>query len=448
MLRFDDSLGVCRAVLKEFFGDALPETTIVRDPTGTLTVVLPDGAVSPNRWDELAGLLHRRLGRYSPGNRRVVLGQQDLIDAKDVLESPDRIQLPRERPAEPRTWLLDRLLTNQDWLRQPLRAVPPLPLATAFSVKGGVGRSTALAALAWFLARDGRRVLVVDLDLEAPGLAALLLDNLPDYGMVDWLVEMVVGDSGETTSGPAPLADMIGMSPLASDETGRIEVLPAFGGRTRNFVAKLGRIYLPGVDGEARPLGLRDRLGTLLDTIAARPQRPDVVLLDSRAGLHDIGAAAVTQLGAEVFLFGRDEPQAWQALGHLFDHLSFARSVVWGAPDSDLRRKLHMVAAQLGPTAADATGWSQASYEVWSRLFDEEREDDPQSSRPFVFDPNDPSSPHVPLPINFDPLVRGARFTDPATRPSWEVIERAFGGFLAGAAALLPGDVGNGGQGA
>lgn len=41
---------------------------------------------------------------------------------------------------------------------------------TFYSYKGGVGRSMALANVAALLARDGKRVLVVDWDLEAPGL--------------------------------------------------------------------------------------------------------------------------------------------------------------------------------------------------------------------------------------------------------------------------------------
>jgi MinD-like ATPase involved in chromosome partitioning or flagellar assembly len=41
---------------------------------------------------------------------------------------------------------------------------------TFYSFKGGVGRSMALANTAVLLARGGSRVLIVDWDLEAPGL--------------------------------------------------------------------------------------------------------------------------------------------------------------------------------------------------------------------------------------------------------------------------------------
>jgi cellulose biosynthesis protein BcsQ len=43
-------------------------------------------------------------------------------------------------------------------------------IVTFYSYKGGTGRSMALANVAWLLASNGKRVLAVDWDLEAPGL--------------------------------------------------------------------------------------------------------------------------------------------------------------------------------------------------------------------------------------------------------------------------------------
>jgi MinD-like ATPase involved in chromosome partitioning or flagellar assembly len=54
-----------------------------------------------------------------------------------------------------------------------------LAIVTFYSFKGGVGRTTALAACAWQLARAGKRVAIIDLDLEAPGIAR------PDYILLD-----------------------------------------------------------------------------------------------------------------------------------------------------------------------------------------------------------------------------------------------------------------------
>lgn len=74
---------------------------------------------------------------------------------------------------------------------------------TRVSIKGGgVGRSTAVAVTAWRLAQAGKRVLVLDLDLESPGLSSALLpaERLPMYGITDWLVEDLV-NNGELIFG-------------------------------------------------------------------------------------------------------------------------------------------------------------------------------------------------------------------------------------------------------
>ena len=41
---------------------------------------------------------------------------------------------------------------------------------TFYSYKGGTGRTMAMANVAWIIASSGKRVLVVDWDLESPGL--------------------------------------------------------------------------------------------------------------------------------------------------------------------------------------------------------------------------------------------------------------------------------------
>jgi len=67
---------------------------------------------------------------------------------------------------------------------------------TFYSFKGGVGRSTVLATVAWILAGNGRRVLVVDWDIEAPGIhrffpAASHLDVEQSHGLLNLVVNYV-----------------------------------------------------------------------------------------------------------------------------------------------------------------------------------------------------------------------------------------------------------------
>ena len=57
-------------------------------------------------------------------------------------------------------------------------------IVTFYSYKGGTGRSMALANVAWVLASSGSRVLVVDWDLEAPGLHRYFRPFLADKELV------------------------------------------------------------------------------------------------------------------------------------------------------------------------------------------------------------------------------------------------------------------------
>ena len=71
----------------------------------------------------------------------------------------------------------------------------PGKVVTFYSYKGGTGRSMALANVAWILASNGQRVLVIDWDLEAPGLHRYFSPFLVDqdlnssHGVIDFILE-------------------------------------------------------------------------------------------------------------------------------------------------------------------------------------------------------------------------------------------------------------------
>jgi cellulose biosynthesis protein BcsQ/archaellum component FlaC len=76
----------------------------------------------------------------------------------------------------------------------------PGKIYTFYSFKGGVGRSMALANIAVLVAAQGKKVLIVDFDLEAPGLEHFFLRH--DPGLADRL------------SSQPGVIDLLGPSPL------------------------------------------------------------------------------------------------------------------------------------------------------------------------------------------------------------------------------------------
>jgi MinD-like ATPase involved in chromosome partitioning or flagellar assembly len=316
VIRFDDSLAALVAIVASELGDdALEDGAALRDAFGKLAFFtsrkLPEAMI-----ERLGGKLVAALGGYARADRPVADGED--FSTASVLEDPLAL---RVMVGSHRVRLVDRRLVGGDWLRTPEPAAPPPPRFVFASLKGGVGRSTALAVVAAHLASRGKRVLAVDLDLEAPGLAWTLLaeDTFPPFGVLDALVENNI--SGLDA---AFMADMVGSSGLAH-KGGRIDVIPAFGRRSienpADVLAKLARAYAEDVRPDGSVATILDQVRTIVDEYAD-PKRYDAILIDARAGLHETSASAILGLGAEVFLFGLDEPQTFRGYAVLLAHLA------------------------------------------------------------------------------------------------------------------------------
>ncbi|WP_448035261.1 ParA family protein [Bradyrhizobium liaoningense] len=195
-----------------------------------------------------------------------------------------------------------------------------VPRIVFASLKGGVGRSTALCVVAAHLSRRGQRVLTIDFDLEAPGIGSMLLDEqeLPEYGLLDYLVE-----AGLSNADDGFIAGLIGDSFLGSGGA-RVSVIPAIGRRTlehpENALAKLARAYLDVPQESGAPRTITDQLSDLLARYDAFDAY-DVVLIDGRSGLHETTASLILGIGAEVLLFGLDQPQTYQGYRLLMGQL-------------------------------------------------------------------------------------------------------------------------------
>jgi hypothetical protein len=288
-------------------------------------------------------------------------------------------------------WVIDRLATEGNWSTiSPIAA--GVPRVVFFYIKGGVGRSTAMAATAWSLAQSGKRVLVLDLDLESPGLSSSLLpsDRRPAYGITDWLVEDLVNN------GDAVLPYMIATSALSHD--GDIYVVPAHGVNPGEYISKLGRAWMPKVAADGQRESWSQRLQRLLNTLEEKLE-PDVILIDSRAGIDEVASACVTDLGATlVLLFAIEGEQTWSGYRILFQHWRTTGVV------RKIRRRLQLVGAvipELGSTeyfsALRESAWTLFSEE----LYDEVAPGEIASGDIWSFDDSEEGAPHSPWPIRW-----------------------------------------------
>jgi hypothetical protein len=335
--------------------------------------------------DKIASELHSRLGPHAFAPERMILWEHDpssLFAGQSTLEIND---VPSVR-------LVDRLATEGDWSK-----IAPVSLKTPrivfYSIKGGVGRSTALAAVAWGFAEQGKSVLVVDLDLESPGLSTALLPDgqRPAFGVTDWLVEDLVDNSD------AILPDMTALSPLSRN--GDIRVIPAHGASAGEYIAKLGRVWMPKYDQGGAREEWPERLKRLLDALEDR-WNPDIVLVDSRSGIDEVASACLAHLGAKlILLFSLDNSQNWEGYRIIFRHWHSAGVV------QDIREHLQVVGALIPDMAGRDyfAGLLESAWTAFSEeLYDEvpaEHEDPIGSS--WNFDLSDDQAPHSPWPVRW-----------------------------------------------
>ncbi|MCM8596140.1 KGGVGR-motif variant AAA ATPase [Accumulibacter sp.] len=329
--------------------------------------------------------------------------------------------------------LLDRQVVGQDWLRTNRFAEQGHPPRVVFyGLKGGVGRSTALAMFAYRLARDGKKVLLIDFDLESPGLSGLLLppERVASCGLVDWFVEDSVGQ------GDVVLRDMISVSPLADNTQGSIRVAAAMGQGETAYLSKLARVYVD-VPSRNGPQTFADRMLKITGLLEAQEQ-PHIVLIDSRAGLHDVAAVAIGSMASVALLFATDSPQNWQGYRQLFMHWQQRPEVL-----RQVRDRIVMVQALFPESdqADRASRFVQNAWDVFHELVYDQLE--PGVEAPvdaFTFDLHSEDAPHFPMRVRWN--ARFQEFNPLLSRSAGGVddtdIDLAFGPFVQEVIDALP----------
>jgi len=181
----------------------------------------------------------------------------------------------------------------------------PIKRVVFYSYKGGVGRTTSLIQTAFQLTRAGKRVVVVDMDVEAPGLQALLPpgDGPLDTGLIDYLWERQTaffdGDhqpkihlNGNNNDGKREgivytIKDPHSKRPLFVVPAGQI---------SRRYIQRLSVLTTT-------------QLFTNFDDPWYQFEQelwdqfqPDIMLIDARTGLNEWGGLSLLNLADEAFI--------------------------------------------------------------------------------------------------------------------------------------------------
>lgn len=185
----------------------------------------------------------------------------------------------------------------------------PGRILTFYSYKGGTGRSMALANVAWILAANGKRVLVIDWDFEAPGLHRYFRPFLTDPelretpGLINFFMDFVEATRLEqrrsSDSGTQPVSNWF------ADYTNLLRYAVALDYEfpdegTLDFVSagRQGPDYALNVNSfEWRAFYQQLGGGVFLEAVKSHLRgQYDYILIDSRTGLSDTAGICTVQM--------------------------------------------------------------------------------------------------------------------------------------------------------
>lgn len=317
-MNFDEIIEQAKIAISDCVKEFEPAAiTIIRDAMGKISYFI-EADIAQEQMTKMHVRLEQQLGNFFSG--AIFLCSEKNSDFTQALI--DEVKKTRLLMAQPEsddletTWyLLEKTISKKAWLfpAQPVKPVwekeradkGEMPKVVSFySFKGGMGRTTALAATALCLCEKGKRVLVVDTDVEAPGVGTLFLpDTVGKKGVLDYFVTVPITDAVNFEEYISTISD----SELTKD--GTLYIMTA-GNVDENYLQKLARVDYQ----DNRPNFLADTLRKMLNSIAQQVQNIDYILVDCRAGFHDMGGVALTQLPHLSVLFGNGSRQSWQGL--------------------------------------------------------------------------------------------------------------------------------------
>jgi len=419
MIHFEQTLSTARQVLKDsHICDAIVSVLVLRDLRGRIRLFLKPADDRRNQvaaaLPDLTSELRQKLAPFWGGVLDLDVANSEFAS----ILTPVRAEaVPIEPIVDYPGWsIIERHVAKSSWTTRihrppwPLNAHTP-PIVAWYSHKGGVGRSTGLCATAMCLAKAGKRIVVVDLDLESPGLGTLLSGAPIEHGIIDYLLERLVAG----TSFAPNVNDYLTRQndpQLIGDGGEPIVCIPA-GSVSRWYLEKLARLdyELLTIHDPTAPNPLADILQQVKREIS-----PDFVFIDCRAGLHDLGGLAVHQLSHASILFGLDSQQSWDGLRCII------RALAQVTPNSPPCLLIHaMEEATPGPRQREARErFLQKSYDVFCEEFYEEGD---------VPDIGEVGEAHSPLPLPYDSRLAGYQTLGQVAellqdRPYQELLER------------------------
>ncbi|MGL2994612.1 KGGVGR-motif variant AAA ATPase [Flavobacterium sp. TSSA_36] len=168
---------------------------------------------------------------------------------------------------------------------------------TFYSYKGGVGRSLTLSNIAMRLADLGKKVCIIDFDLEAPGLHLKFNKHINQSEINKGIVEYI-SDFQNKDYVPKTINEYVTDVNYLGTLNGSIKLIPAGDIYSNEYWKNLSSINWKDLFYSEENNGVNLLLH--LKELIKIDLKPDFILIDSRTGITDISGIAMTLLADSV----------------------------------------------------------------------------------------------------------------------------------------------------
>lgn len=206
--------------------------------------------------------------------------------------------------------IVHRNISYINWSDRKIKVKKQKKVIAGYSFKGGMGRSTTLAYLSYFYYLLGKKIVVLDCDFEAPGIASIFFNkNKREQraGILDYIIDLNIDEN--------PKLDNYFLQTEVSDNSGNLFVFPSgIDFDTKNYINKISKIDFNGN-------GYTDSFNKLLQKIDEF-LKPDLIFVDLRAGINESNGLILKQISNTNLLFFNSEEQnedGLQVISTLFD---------------------------------------------------------------------------------------------------------------------------------